>query len=192
MSSDATPVGSESPFGYELEEYVSAESSEQLKALTHELRVQILSLLNERAASTTELATALNRPKGTVGYHLKVLEAAGLIKVVATRRVRALTEKYYGRVARTVVYKGLPDERNPLFMLRQALGEAVLDEHLALPAFTLRHIRMTEEQAVEFWHEVVALGERFMEAQRGGERVYGFVGGVYPTALPTLPSGADS
>lgn len=192
MSTDTAPAGSESPFGYELEEYVGAESSEQLKALAHELRVAILALLNERAASTTELAAALGRPKGTVGYHLKVLEAAGLIKVVTTRRVRALTEKYYGRVARTVVYKGLPDERNPLFMLRQALGEAVVDEHQALPAFTLRHIRMTEEQAVDFWHEVVALGERFMAAQRGGERVYGFIGGVYPTELPTLPDGSGT
>jgi predicted ArsR family transcriptional regulator len=34
-----------------------------------------------------------------------VLEAAGLVRVVRTRRVRALTEKVYGRTARLFVLK---------------------------------------------------------------------------------------
>jgi DNA-binding transcriptional ArsR family regulator len=180
------------PFGYELDEYVSAESSEQLKALAHELRVAILSLLNERAASTTELAAALDRPKGTIGYHLKVLESAGLVKVVATRQVRALTEKFYGRVARTVVYKGVSGQKSPLSMLREAMEETVIDDDLAMPAFTLRHVRMTEETAAKFWQQVAELSDRFMEAERGGDRVYGFIGGVFPTDLPTLPEGSDA
>jgi DNA-binding transcriptional ArsR family regulator len=50
-------------------------------------------------------------PKGTVGHHLKVLERAGLVHVVRTRRVRAVTEKYYGRVARLFLYQSC-DERD--------------------------------------------------------------------------------
>ena len=46
-----------------------------------------------------------SRPQGTVGHHLKVLERGGLVRVVRTRQVRALTEKYYGRVARLFVLK---------------------------------------------------------------------------------------
>ncbi len=34
-----------------------------------------------------------------------MLEAAGLVRVVRTRRVRALTESFYGRVARLFVIK---------------------------------------------------------------------------------------
>ena len=49
-------------------------------------------------------------PKGTVGHHLKVLETAGLVRVVRTRQVRALTEKYYGRVARLFELKGVDDD----------------------------------------------------------------------------------
>ena len=45
-------------------------------------RRRILSLLRERAASTTELAQALGQPKGTVGHHVKVTEDAQLIRVV--------------------------------------------------------------------------------------------------------------
>lgn len=92
-----------------------------------------MGLLRERAASTTELAAALDSPKGTVGHHLKVLEAAGLVRVVRTRKVRALTERYYGRVARLFVLKG--DESTPedlrggaitALMLRQAADELVV------------------------------------------------------------------
>jgi hypothetical protein len=39
-----------------------------------------------------------------------VLEAAGLVKVVRTRRVRAMTESFYGRVARLYVLKSADDK----------------------------------------------------------------------------------
>ena len=73
-------------------------------------------------------------PKGTVGHHLKVLEKAGLVRVVRTRKVRALTEKYYGRVARMFVLKSA-DESTPedlrggaitAMMLRQGAEEAIV------------------------------------------------------------------
>lgn len=188
MSPDSAAAKSVSGLNYEAEELVHAETPEQLKALASELRVSILSLLNERAASTTELADALQRPKGTVGYHVKVLEAAGFIRVVHTRKVRAMTEKFYGRVAHTVVIHGIPGKQDPMFMVQQALREVVIEKDLAMPAFTLRHVRMTEEQVVEFWQRVVDLASEFTKAPRGGDRVYGFLGGIYPTELPTLPT----
>ena len=46
---------------------------------------------------------------------------------------------------------------------------------------------MTDEQAAEFWEEVMELAVRFAKAPRGGNRVYGFVGAIYPTDLPVLP-----
>lgn len=81
-------------------------------------------LLRERAASTTELSTVLESPKGTVGHHLKVLEAAGLVRVVRTRKVRALTEKYYGRVARLFVLKS--DESAPKELRGGAISALML------------------------------------------------------------------
>ena len=176
---------------YEADEYVHAETPAQLKVLGNPLRMAILGLLNERAASTTELAAALDRPKGTIGYHVKALEEAGFIRVVRTRKVRAMTEKFYGRVAHTVVYGGIPATGNKLFMLQQAMSEAVIEEGTAMPATTLRHVRMSESQAAEFWERVLELAIEFAKAPRGGERVYGFLGAVYPTDLPTLPDGAS-
>lgn len=116
-------------YDYDAEEVLVVQELQQLRALGDELRAKIVFLLRERAASITELAGALECPKGTVGHHVKVLERAGLIRVVRTRKVRALTEKYYGRVARLFVLRNdeaLPDELTGAFgamMLRQAADE---------------------------------------------------------------------
>src|ERR1700709_22622 len=62
----------------------------------------LLELLLERAATVTEMARAVDRPKSTVAYHVNLLVDARLLRVVRTRRVRAIEERYYGRVARTL------------------------------------------------------------------------------------------
>src|SRR5699024_10214475 len=77
----------------------------EYRALFEDTRKQIVSLLLERAATTSELAEVLGKPKGTVGHHLKVLEEAGLVHVVRTKKVRALEAKYYGRTARVFLYR---------------------------------------------------------------------------------------
>jgi DNA-binding transcriptional ArsR family regulator len=90
---------------YEAEDILVVADTEQLRALADDARHRIVALLRERAATTTELAEAVGLAKGTVAHHVKVLESAGLVRVVRTRRVRALTESYYGRVARLFVLK---------------------------------------------------------------------------------------
>jgi len=89
---------------YDADDVLEIREPEQLRALGDELRSRVISLLRDRAWSTQELANELGVPKGTVGHHLKVLERAGLIHVVRTRQVRAVTEKFYGRVARLFLF----------------------------------------------------------------------------------------
>src|SRR3954454_11880714 len=89
-----------SPPDYELAERIALTRPDQVKALSHPLRTTILGLLHERAATVTELAAAVGRPKSTVAHHVKVLREAGLVEVVRTRRVRAIEERFYGRTAR--------------------------------------------------------------------------------------------
>src|SRR5215204_4523149 len=98
-----------SPPDYDLADRLGLTEPSQVKALGHSLRNTILGLLHERAATVTELAVALERPKSTVAHHVKVLSEAGLVKVVRTRRVRAIEERFYGRTAR-MFYVGV--ERN--------------------------------------------------------------------------------
>jgi DNA-binding transcriptional ArsR family regulator len=95
---------------YEADDILVVSETEQLRALADDVRLEIIALLRERAATTTQLATQVGLAKGTVAHHLKVLEAARLVKVVRTRRVRALTESFYGRVARLYVIKSTDDK----------------------------------------------------------------------------------
>lgn len=71
----------------------------QVKAIGHPLRTTILQLLHERGATVTELAAAVNRPKSTVAHHVDVLTRNRLLRVVRTRKVRAIEKRFYGRTA---------------------------------------------------------------------------------------------
>jgi DNA-binding transcriptional ArsR family regulator len=152
------------------------------------LRGSILDLVLERAATVSELAGALSRPKSTVAHHVGVLVAADMLKVVRTRRVRAIDERFYGRTAR-IFYVGKiqPDEVTivPNLLTDAAAESAPAYEGDRLRAI-LRYARIPAESAAEFWDRVFALVNDFSQLPRAGETVYGFVAGLYPTEHPTL------
>src|SRR3954463_13611833 len=66
-----------------------------VKALAHPLRVQILSTLEDRVASPSDLASELNAPLGNVSYHVRTLADLGLVKLVKRRTRRGAVEHYY-------------------------------------------------------------------------------------------------
>ena len=76
----------------------------RLKAVGHRLSALILDLVLERAMTVTELAERVGKPRGTVAHHVDVLVDAGLLKVTATRKVRAIEERFYGRTAHTIMF----------------------------------------------------------------------------------------
>jgi DNA-binding transcriptional ArsR family regulator len=137
------------------------------------VRTKIVFLLRERAASITELAEVLSSPKGTVGHHVKVLEQAGLIRVVRTRKVRALTEKYYGRVAKLYVLRSdesLPDELTGslgAMMLQQAASE-VLATRPENDQSALLHVRLSEKDLLRFQKRLNRLVADFQRADDPG------------------------
>jgi DNA-binding transcriptional ArsR family regulator len=73
-----------------------------VKALAHPLRVSILSALENRTASPSELAEELEVPLPNLSYHIRMLVQLDLLKLVRTRPRRGAIEHYYqakGRVA---------------------------------------------------------------------------------------------
>jgi DNA-binding transcriptional ArsR family regulator len=177
---------------YRLDDLRIISSPEEIKATFHSLREQLLELMLERAATVSEMAAAVKRPRSTVAHHINVLLDAGLVRVIRTRRVRAIDERFYGRVAR-VFYVGqvqldqLRDIPNPL-------ASAARDSQPAYEADRLRaivrHVRIPRERAAEFWDRVLDLTRDFSAIPREGETVYGFVAGLYPTGQPSLPDPA--
>ena len=180
------------PPDYDLADRIALTSPAQVKALSHPVRTTILSLLHERAATVSELARALERPKSTVAHHVKVLAEAGLVRVVRTRRVRAIEERFYGRTARMFYVsverdadgEDMPRDFNDFEVAARESSSAFRDGKLW--GF-IRHARISEEQASEFWERMAELIAEFDRLPRTGDTMYGFAIGVYPTHQPTLP-----
>jgi len=190
-------AGKSSPPDYDLADRLALTQPAQVKALGHPLRNTILGLLHERAATVTELSVALERPKSTVAHHVKVLAEAGLVQVVRTRRVRAIEERFYGRTARMFYVSversadgaEMPRDFNDFEVAARESSDAFQDGKLW--GF-IRHARISEAQASDFWERIAELVAEFDRLPRSGDTMYGFAVGVYPTDQPTLPSGEEA
>ena len=127
---------------------------------------------------------------------MKVLTEAGLVRVVRTRRVRAIEERFYGRTARMFYValersaegEELPRDFNDFEVAARESAGAFDDGKLW--GF-IRHARISEAQASEFWERMADLVAEFDRLPRSGETMYGFALGVYPTDQPTLPGAGD-
>lgn len=177
---------------YDLADTVEVSSPAQLRAIADPLRSTILDLVLERAATVGELAAAVGRPKSTVAHHVNVLVDAGMLRVVRTRKVRAIDERYYGRTGRTIyvgVVRRPGDTETPVCIneLSVAAAESVAAHEADTLYTTMRHARIPAERASEFWRRVEELIRDFTRLPRSGETVYGLVAGLYPTDHPTLP-----
>jgi DNA-binding transcriptional ArsR family regulator len=183
-------INSELP-DYELQDRIVVTEPAELRAMADPLRSTLLDLVLERAATVTELATAVGRPKSTVAHHVKVLLDAGMLRVVRTRRVRAIEERFYGRTARVFYVGQVPLEQVTPPPWTNFLADAAEESRSAYHADTMwalhRHARISRARANEFWQRVDAVVREFSELPREGDTVYGFVAGLYPSDHPALP-----
>ncbi len=177
---------------YELEDVLNLETADQFRALFDETRLHIIDMLTERAATVSQLAEALDRPKGTVGHHVGVLEAAGLIQVVRTQRVRAIQAKYYGRTARIFDYSKATEHGIDINLaLARAIEEMVAARDVFpdpdMPGLQgVRYARIPPERAREWAERLKELVMEFTGEPREGDVVYGLAVALYPTDRPHL------
>jgi len=176
---------------YDLADRIVVTAPAQLKAMADPLRDTLLDLVLDRAATVTELAVAVDRPKSTVAHHVKVLVDAGMLRVVRTRRVRAIDERFYGRTARSFqVGRVRPEDVTPppwpneLTVSAQESQAAYLADRMRA---LRRHARISHDRAAEFWERVITLIDEFAQLPRDGDQVYALVASLYPADHPTLP-----
>ncbi len=181
---------------YDLADRIVITAPAELRAISDPVRSMVLDLVLERAATVSELAATIGRPKSTVAHHVKVLVDVGMLRVVRTRRVRAIDERFYGRTARTFFVGVVSPEAVSPPPWSNDLADAAEESMPAYAADRMyalrRHARISRGQAREFWERIFAVVDDFAQLPRGGEEVYGFVVGMYPTDHPTLPEPADS
>ena len=169
---------------YEADDVLVVREPEQLKALGDDLRSKIVILLRDRAASTTELAVKLGLPKGTVGHHVKVLEKAGLIQVVRTRQVRAMTEKVYGRTARLFLFKSTDTDAEDVWnvaatSLRRAAEEMLPIGSDSQTTFGVVRARLSDADARRLVRRLEKLIDDFRAADGPDGEEYGLAAAFY-------------
>lgn len=180
---------------YELAAELVLEDPAQYRALFEETRTAIISLLSERAATISEIAEVLGKPKGTIGHHMQVLADAGLARVVRTKKVRALEAKYWGRTARVFLYERVDAAVGKAQQaLRQAadqvgrvekavaageIAEGVLDVNR-------RDVRIPAEKAREYQRRLSGLLVELTNEPRSGDTTYAVLFAVFPTDQPAL------
>ena len=127
-----------------------------------------------------------------------MLERGGLVRVVRTRKVRALTEKYYGRVARLFVLKtddSLPDDlkRGALaaMMLRQASDELIA-ARVEKESSAILHVRLAPADVRRFEKRLNRLVADFQSSEDPDGEMHALAFALFaaPPALP--PRGDDA
>jgi DNA-binding transcriptional ArsR family regulator len=156
----------------------------QFKALGHPLRHRLLVALRQRPATLAQLAAAVGAAKGTVGYHIKILQEAGLVRVAHARQVRGGTERYLEpsspgfRIARDASVGGE-------FLVRAALAEMLAPTPHTPDRTILRHLRLTGEHARRLVEELAAAADQATSDAHGTP--YGLLLSLYRADIPTLP-----
>jgi DNA-binding transcriptional ArsR family regulator len=74
-----------------------------VKAYAHPLRIRILSVLENRVASPSEISEELGTPLSNTSYHVRQLAALGLVRLVDRAARRGAIEHYYTASVRPTI-----------------------------------------------------------------------------------------
>lgn len=110
-----------------------------------------------------------------------------MLRVVRTRRVRAIRERFYGRAAR-MFYVGLGRRAGGAALPRDfndfevAGKESVAAYEIGRLRAFIRHARIPESQAAAFWDRIEQVIHDYDRLPRSGDTVYGFAVGLSPSS----------
>lgn len=150
------------------EKPIHLESDEQLRAVASHARHRIIGVLREGPATITQVAARLGIAKGSSSYHVRVLERAGLIRVVETRKVRGVTERYYAMAAKGISLPE-PGPGEPEILLRHALADIEAAPAGGQKLVALKHTRLSPEAWDEVAQRLEALFVELGEADDPGQ-----------------------
>jgi DNA-binding transcriptional ArsR family regulator len=121
------------------------EEADRAAVMLHPLRLRLLAELAE-PDSATGLARRLGLPRQQLNYHLRQLEAQGLVEPVEQRKKRGCTEQLVRAVARSYLIS--PSTLGPLATDPTQIEDQVSSAYLvAVAARTIREVATTRLQA---------------------------------------------
>ncbi|MEV7583802.1 ArsR/SmtB family transcription factor [Streptomyces erythrochromogenes] len=161
-------------------------SPQQFKALGHPVRHRMVNVLRQRPATLRQLARALEMSKGTIGYHVRVLREAGLVRLAETRQVRGGTEQYFALVS-----KGFTLHQDaavgPEFLINAALGEMLPSPPGQASHTVLRHLWLTGAEARALRARLRATVDEPHPTDPARGEPYGLLVSLFRADVPNLP-----
>jgi DNA-binding transcriptional ArsR family regulator len=176
---------------YEMADSMELTTAAQHRAVGNLVRAQVLGLLGDRAATISQLATELGALKGSISYHVRLLEEAGLIRVIRTRQVRGVVERYYGRTARRYELNDPNQADISSTLLRTAAAE--LDRRPSGSAddlISLAHGRLDPARAGDFVKRLSELVDEFRLDRGSDGPMYALSVALFRTNVGPRPEGA--
>lgn len=177
-------------------------SDKRLKALSHDVRVEILTLLNERTLTPRQIREEMGLDLDLINYHLRKLEDGDCIRSVELFGEGEAAEYSFTATERALLTTedmerlslGAKKRLSHSFMQYVIEGAARAQQAGTLDARDDRHLSTAKFQVDEMgWRELVDATEGFMEAvmeieERNGKRLE--VTGEEPllTAMVTIMS----
>ncbi|CAM5359709.1 hypothetical protein STENM223S_08989 [Streptomyces tendae] len=146
----------------ELPDAFHVTTDEQLRAVSNLTRHRIMAVLRFEPATITQVAERVGLAKGSSSYHLRLLERVGLVRVVRTRKVRGVTERYYAMAARSIVLPD-PGEGGPDVLMRHAVADLEASPVDGERHVRMAHLRLTDEQFAQLGARLEALADEYQK-----------------------------
>ena len=161
----------------EIAERLTLTSLDQLRVVADPYRLNILRILNQRAATVKMLADQIGDVPGKVHYHVRELQRLGFIRLVSKQEKGGVIEKYY----RVVAHRFEPDPS----LLRIFDTDADLPHHVTLTsrvrdefiAVTDQRLRDEQQANSEAADTLVSLdvGDQFYLTEEQVRELHSFI-----------------
>jgi DNA-binding transcriptional ArsR family regulator len=167
-------------------------NKQQIKAYVHPTRIMLLRLLAQEKRTISSIAKENGVHPANITHHFRILEQAGLIRLVEKRDTGKNLEKYYRAVVHHFVIQpdALPGQTG---LNKKALGLEILRDHLsaAIKAVSqhdeddivalLGVARLTAEDAARFEKKIAELFDEFGKCDSPAGKPYTLNLSAYPS-----------
>lgn len=171
-------------------------TDEQIRAYVNPTRMTILAYLAKEKQSVSMIAAQLKVHPANLTHHFKMLEKAGLIKLVEKRETGKNLEKLY----RAAAFQFIVDAENETTN-KQVLGLIILRDNLNTTIQALKNqteekdvlaviktVRIGQSDLARFGERLLALANEFGNSSSEEGEVYSLNASLYPTDAGNVPT----
>ncbi len=147
---------------------------QQIKAISHPYRIEILEAFEDSAATAKQIADKLGEPHAKVNYHIKTLLKVDILELVEEKVKLGIVEKYYMPAARTFVI-----DRNILNTIEKNVAESInqasisIFENISKDFYKMLHYNdyyLTLDEVKELHDKLKSVMQEFLQGKKDKNR----------------------